>query len=153
MTEIQTYPSNFNQALAEAPDLEQIQKELEQQIFSRPALGMPYAAPQTPTERALAEIWESVLHIEPVGIDDDFFMLGGHSILATQALARANELFDIDIPVSVFFSEEDFTVRALAKVVDQYQLSQLGEEELAALIEELEGLSEEEIQILLAGNQ
>lgn len=150
MTENQQYSSDFNPLFADAPDLEQIQQQLEQrQYFPRPLLDNAYAAPSTPTQKELAEIWKELLRIEPIGVDDDFFMLGGHSILATQALARVNEIFDIDVPVSVFFSDEHFTVRALARLVDQYQLEQADEGELSALLDELDGLSENEIQALL----
>ncbi|KAB0631078.1 hypothetical protein F7R13_35910, partial [Burkholderia territorii] len=44
----------------------------------------------TDTQRALAAIWQRVLHVDAIGRDDDFFQLGGHSLLATQAHAQAN---------------------------------------------------------------
>jgi hypothetical protein len=150
MTEDQINLSNFDPFLLEGPGLEQIQQELGQQRFPRPALSEAYVAPRTPTEKELVGIWEAILQVEPVGIDDDFFMLGGHSLLATQALARANQTFGIDVPVSVFFSDDDFTIRVLAQLVDQYLLKQADEDELSALLDELKGLSEEEIRSLLA---
>ncbi|MFZ6029973.1 MAG: phosphopantetheine-binding protein [Chloroflexota bacterium] len=148
MTDVQ--PAGFNPFL-DAPDLEQIQHHVAQHVFPRPALEAAYAAPRTPTERVLADIWSNLLHVEPVGLDDDFFMLGGHSITATQALARANEAFGIDVPISVFFSNQHFTIRALAQLVDQHQLEGVDEGELSALLDELDGLSDDEIQALLDG--
>ncbi|HEY0601483.1 MAG TPA: amino acid adenylation domain-containing protein, partial [Herpetosiphonaceae bacterium] len=50
-----------------------------------------YVAPRTPVEQALADIWAAVLHRERVGIDDNFFMLGGDSILSVRLLALAKE--------------------------------------------------------------
>ncbi|HEY2136756.1 MAG TPA: condensation domain-containing protein, partial [Xanthobacteraceae bacterium] len=50
-----------------------------------------YAAPGTPAEQILAAIWRDVLKIDRVGIDDNFFALGGDSILSIQVVARANE--------------------------------------------------------------
>ena len=47
-----------------------------------------YAAPSTPAERALAALWESVLQLSPVGVDDDFFALGGHSMLAVRLMTQ-----------------------------------------------------------------
>jgi len=62
--------------------------------FPAPGPAQPagaYNAPVTPTEKALAEIWASVLRLERVGRDDDFFALGGDSIQLFQITARANQ--------------------------------------------------------------
>jgi amino acid adenylation domain-containing protein/non-ribosomal peptide synthase protein (TIGR01720 family) len=56
---------------------------------NRAELGSDYAAPRTPTEQTLAEIWSGVLRVERVGINDDFFALGGDSILCFQVISRA----------------------------------------------------------------
>ena len=50
-----------------------------------------YAAPRNPTEAALCEIWQTLLQVEKVGIHDNFFQLGGDSILSIQVVARANK--------------------------------------------------------------
>lgn len=57
---------------------------------SRPALTQMYIAPQTPEEHKLAAIWSSVLHIERVGIYDNFFALGGDSLLSMAILAKSH---------------------------------------------------------------
>ncbi|HEX2081688.1 MAG TPA: amino acid adenylation domain-containing protein, partial [Longimicrobium sp.] len=58
----------------------------------RPRLAPPRAAtPKTPTARLLAEIWSRVLNVDRLGVDDNFFQLGGDSILAIQVVARARE--------------------------------------------------------------
>ena len=54
----------------------------------RPKLESLYAAPRTPVEVELAEIWAKVLELDQVGINDNFFDLGGHSLLATQVISR-----------------------------------------------------------------
>ena len=59
--------------------------------FSRPDLARPYAAPRTPTENAIAQIWSAVLGIDRVSIHDHFFELGGDSILSIQVVARARQ--------------------------------------------------------------
>ncbi|HEY2699563.1 MAG TPA: amino acid adenylation domain-containing protein [Pseudonocardiaceae bacterium] len=51
--------------------------------------GDDYVAPRTPTERVLAEIWAEVLHVDRVGVEDNFFTLGGDSILSLQLVAKA----------------------------------------------------------------
>jgi amino acid adenylation domain-containing protein/non-ribosomal peptide synthase protein (TIGR01720 family) len=54
------------------------------------ALGAtPYVAPRSEAERVLAEVWREVLHVDRVGVDDDFFALGGDSIVTLQVVARA----------------------------------------------------------------
>jgi amino acid adenylation domain-containing protein len=57
----------------------------------RPDLQVSYAAPATPTEEILAAIWNRVLNVNPVGVDDNFFALGGDSIRAIQVLGLAKE--------------------------------------------------------------
>ncbi|MCI0397533.1 MAG: amino acid adenylation domain-containing protein, partial [Chloroflexi bacterium] len=58
---------------------------------TRPELAQAYVAPRTPAEKLLAPIWQEVLGIEQVGVHDNFFTLGGDSILTIQIVARANQ--------------------------------------------------------------
>ena len=58
---------------------------------ARPELRESFAAPRTPIEKILAEIWAEVLRLERVGVHDNFFELGGDSILSIQIIARANQ--------------------------------------------------------------
>jgi len=85
-------------------------------VPTRPDLSTPWAAPRTPTERALVTIWSEVLGIGDIGVDDDFFELGGHSLLATQVVARAREAYAGEIPLSAMFERP--TVAGLAAVID-----------------------------------
>src|SRR5439155_14807824 len=55
------------------------------------ALDSSYLAPRTPAERALADIWAQVLRVERVGVEDNFFGLGGDSILSIQVVSRARQ--------------------------------------------------------------
>ncbi len=83
----------------------------------RPNLTTPYVAPQTDTERALADIWGAQLGVDQVGIHDRFFDLGGHSLLAVQLANEIHERLLVDLPVLKLFQSP--TVAALAVVVDQ----------------------------------
>ncbi|HSO00824.1 MAG TPA: amino acid adenylation domain-containing protein, partial [Candidatus Nanopelagicales bacterium] len=65
--------------------------------------GPPAAAPRTPIEDLLKGIWEEVLGCGAVGINDDFFDLGGHSLAAVRVLARVRRATGTDLPVRVLF--------------------------------------------------
>ncbi|WP_321992052.1 non-ribosomal peptide synthetase [Marispirochaeta aestuarii] len=78
-----------------------------------------YVAPRTLCEKALVEIWESVLNCERIGIDDDFFSLGGHSLRATQVMTRVAERFLVRLPLGTLFQVK--TVRGLARILDTEQ--------------------------------
>ena len=62
-----------------------------------------FVAPRTSLEKALASIWATVLQIEQVGIHDNFFALGGDSLLATGVLAHIHDILLLDVEVSRFF--------------------------------------------------
>jgi acyl carrier protein len=51
----------------------------------------------------IAEIWAEVLKLDKLGIDDNFFDLGGHSLKATQVISRVRQTFRMDLPLRVLF--------------------------------------------------
>jgi len=61
--------------------------------------------PRDPLERQLAEIWEDILNVRPIGIRDDFFDLGGHSLLSVRMIDRVERTIGKKIPLSVLFDE------------------------------------------------
>jgi acyl carrier protein len=75
-----------------------------------------YVAPRTATEVALCAIWQDILGVERVGITDNFFQLGGHSLMATQLAAVLEHTFQAAIPLQRLFVAQ--TVEALAAVID-----------------------------------
>ncbi|GAB3830810.1 hypothetical protein GCM10027610_019830 [Dactylosporangium cerinum] len=72
--------------------------------------------PRTPTERLIADVWRDLLTVETLGIDDDFFDLGGHSLIATQVVARLRTATAGGVSVLDVFQHR--TVRALAALLD-----------------------------------
>ena len=70
------------------------------------------APPRTPTELALAKIWAEVLGLKQVSIDDNFFEIGGHSLLAIRLTGEIQRQFQFDLPVRAFFQHP--TIRDLA---------------------------------------
>ncbi|PWI44833.1 type I polyketide synthase [Streptomyces sp. ICBB 8177] len=84
--------------------------------FPRPDLPQPYASPLTRTERELCALWTGTLGVEPVGTRDNFFDLGGNSLLALQMLATVKTRFGVTVPTVTLF--EAPTVHRLAAVLD-----------------------------------
>jgi surfactin family lipopeptide synthetase C len=83
--------------------------------------GQDYVAPTTPTEIALADIWQNVLQIEKIGANDNFFVLGGHSLLATQLVARIRNILQLELPLMYIFDYP--SVGSLAVAVDAFRLA------------------------------
>jgi len=87
------------------------------------ALPVPHEAvgPRTPTEAALAGIWQEALELSYVGIHDSFFDLGGHSMLAVTIARRSREAFGVDLPVAALFRAP--TVAKLAEAIDALKVT------------------------------
>jgi acyl transferase domain-containing protein len=98
-------------------------------------LATPYVEPTTDTERALAQLWGDTLGLDRVGVDDDFFELGGNSLIAVQLVARVAQRFSSDVSVAALFDSR--TVRNLAAVIEEALMAKIAslteEEALAAL--------------------
>jgi amino acid adenylation domain-containing protein len=82
-----------------------------------------YVAPETPVEEKLAEIWAQILHVEQVGIYDNFFNVGGHSLLATQVIRRINKTFSLNLSVDSIFDEP--TIAGLALLIEENLLEEI----------------------------
>jgi amino acid adenylation domain-containing protein len=96
----------------------------------------PYIAPRSDSEKKVAETWREVLRVERVGADDNFFDLGGHSLLLTQVVSRLRKVFKRDLPIRWLF--EVPTVAGLAARIDSAE-----REELARILDEVESLPDE----------
>ena len=103
----------------------------------RPGAEDSYAAPRTPIEKVLTGIWCEILGLKEVGIHDNFFDLGGHSLMATQVISRLRKVFEIEIPLRTLF--ESPTIAGLAMQISKSQYGITDLDELALLLDELEG--------------
>lgn len=77
---------------------------------------VPFVAPRTATEETLVGIWHDLLGLEQIGVEDNFFDLGGHSLLTTQLVSRLRDAFGLDVPLQSFFEEP--TIAGLAESID-----------------------------------
>ncbi|NET12212.1 MAG: amino acid adenylation domain-containing protein [Okeania sp. SIO1H6] len=90
------------------PEPDSIRRELEN-----------FVAPRNPTEELLANIWSQLLKVEKIGIHDDFFSVGGNSLLATQVISRLRIAFETEIPLKYLF---DFpTIGEISKAIDEFK--------------------------------
>jgi amino acid adenylation domain-containing protein len=83
----------------------------------RPELAETYLAPRSAAERAIAALWGELLNLDQVGVDDNFFHLGGHSLLVAQALSRLRQTYGVEVPLVEFFRRP--TVAALAARIER----------------------------------
>lgn len=95
-----------------------------------------FIAPSTPIETRLAKILCSLLHINEVSVNDNFFLLGGHSLLGTQLIAKIRSAFGVDM--------------ALRTLFDAPSIAELSSEIERLIFARVESMSEEEAQALLA---
>ncbi|ARU63611.1 hypothetical protein CBW65_23295 [Tumebacillus avium] len=103
----------------------------------RPNLKNAYVEPGNELEEMIAEILQDLLGIEQIGIHDNFFQLGGNSLLGTQVVSRLRTTFQVDLPLRVLF--EANTVADMAVVIEDIMIAELeamSDEEIASLQEQ-----------------
>ena len=106
------------------------------------------APAQTPTQEVLVDIWQALFALEPIGIHDNFFALGGHSLLATQLNARIASRLGADLSLAAVLNAP--SIAQLAEEIDSKTLQRADPQILGGLLSELQELSEEELEALLA---
>ncbi len=108
------------QALLDQVDAEGARKS-NATSFARPDLGTDYIAPRNDIERTLTGFWQDLLGIEQIGVEDNFFDLGGHSLIAVRLFAQVKKTYGIDFPISVLFEAPTIAACAamLAEQIDE----------------------------------
>jgi acyl-coenzyme A synthetase/AMP-(fatty) acid ligase/acyl carrier protein len=104
--------------------------------------------PRRPIEQTLANIWAEVLLVPKVGLHDNFFDLGGHSLAASQVISRVIQTFQIELPVKALFDAP--TVADMALIVEQNHTNRASQAELARMLSEVEAMTDLEAQQHLA---
>ncbi|HEU4322645.1 MAG TPA: beta-ketoacyl synthase N-terminal-like domain-containing protein [Roseiflexaceae bacterium] len=95
------------------------QPEAERPRHPRPRLQTSYVAPAGPQEQQIAEVWQRVLGFEQIGVHDNFFDLGGDSLIALRLVGQLKAALGVDLPVVRLY--QALTVRALAELLEQNQ--------------------------------
>jgi len=111
-------------------------------------LARTYAAPEGDVETTIALLWQELLGVPKVGRHDHFFELGGHSILAVQLAVRVREQCHVDVPIGSIFQQPQLS--EFAGFVTSLQLEVFLGDEAESMLEELDGLTEEELMAILA---
>jgi acyl carrier protein len=110
-----------------------------------------YVGPRTVLQEVLLTVWVGILGIGKVGIEDDFFELGGDSILATQMISRLRQMFRMDLPATVLFDAP--TIEKLAQYMIASEVRPGLTEKTAGLLKQIEGMSEEEVACTLRSKE
>ena len=107
-----------------------------------------YVAPRNQVESTIAGVWQDVLGVSRVGIHDNFFDLGGNSLLGIQLVSMLRKAFLLEMPMNSIF--ESPTVAEQAVVISETQRKESELEELDQMLKEIEALSAEELESQLA---
>lgn len=119
--------------------------------LSVPSPDSVYVAPRTPLEEVLADLWRQVLNVDRVGVHDDFFALGGHSLHVGQIVASLRQTFRVTVPLRSVF--ESATVERLASALVATETTPGRTEQVAAALRRLQAMSPEERAALRAARQ
>jgi acyl carrier protein len=115
---------------------------------ARPQLSNPYVAPQNELEATITNIWQRMLGIEPIGIDDNFFDLGGNSLIAVSTMAELKKELQTSISIARLYQKPN--IRNLSELLTQDEI--LTQQRVTVLSERREKLSRRN-QILHKRNQ
>ncbi len=110
----------------------------------RPELEQRYVGPRNDIEVALVDLWEEVLGVNPIGVSDNFFDLGGHSLKATRLLSKVRSIFRTQLPLSVVF--EATTIEALARALVQHEPKPGQTVKIAQVLQRIKSISPAELQ-------
>ena len=143
-------PSNLTvlAALPLGPNGKVDRKALPSSDAQAPLASAPQVQPRNAVEELMAGIWREVLGLPQIGVQDNFFDLGGHSLLAMQIVSRLRSTLQVELPLRRLF--ETPTVAGLAAGLLESPEERARLLHTAALVLQIAGLSDEEVERLLA---
>ena len=124
---VEDYPKTAN--------LKVDRKELMAMVKENSQSNTEYVGPRNEIEEEIQNIWKELLDMDKISVVDDFFEIGGHSLLANRMVNRLNKAFGSTISIAEIFTKK-ITIEEMALLVEENILSGLSEEELAALLGE-----------------
>ncbi|MDK3158299.1 SDR family NAD(P)-dependent oxidoreductase [Kamptonema cortianum] len=153
MAQIIVSPEDFATLQARSRQVTAWQAQLTAQVTAKPAhprppLETPYTAPRNAVESEIAQLSQQLLGVEPVGVEDNFFELGGDSLMATMLISRLSKNFNLELSPASFFHAP--TVAALGETIVEQLAVRSDRQSLAQALAEIEMLSDDEVQALLA---
>jgi acyl carrier protein len=116
-------------------------------VPASPTTTTEFVAPRSPLEQEISRLWCEVLGLERVGVNDNFFEIGGHSLIAGQLFARLRKMLKIDLPLRQLYERP--TIAALAELIISLQLERGDRQRMAALFARVESMSEEKALLTL----
>jgi amino acid adenylation domain-containing protein len=138
----------FLDAMPLTPNGKVDRKALPSPASVRSELEVAFISPRTPAEQVVAGIWAEILRMDHIGLNDNFFKLGGHSLRGAQVISRLRDAFQVKLPVRSLFERP--TVEGLVSEIAQLRGGREIIEEIAEVIQKIEHLSEEEIKDILS---
>ena len=142
------WPQDLGDSLRQSRLLGGAQKTEEtarESAHPRPQLSSEILAPRDEEETELLGIWRDLMGIDELGVRDDFFELGADSLLATQLLSRIRRRFEVSLSLDALYQAP--TIELLAAMVrERAEGEREAVDELAALLDEVEGMSEDELE-------
>ena len=140
----------LEQVAMEWNDVAAVQRAIrERQTRRRPEDLGPVAPPNTPVEKTMCQLFESVLQLEAVGRTDDFFAAGGNSLMGAVLLGRIHDALDVELGLPEIFHHP--TPARLARRITAKTVASADMDDLTAELDQLRDLSDDDIQALLAG--
>lgn len=116
-------------------------------LLPNPRTGQMAEAPETATEKLVADLWCEILHLPSVNRTDNFFDLGGHSLAGLRLFTRLQEQFDIDLPLATLFQSS--TVATLSTRIEECQGNRAREKKDTQLLTLIQAGNREEPPLFL----